>query len=280
MVLDKPGRELRWAIFGCGEIGKALARGLVANGLPQKRLILVQHNTLKRNALRNDGFDAVNALPTDCDYDILVIAVKPIDVISAISEPKLTIPKQACVITTASGVPMNSIASELPQNTPLFRIKPNLFIEFCHGNILLSKHDKTSQEALRKMKRLLLGLGNCYVLPEEQLEEFGWESLSLPSVIVPAMFKACIDAAPQDQQNNVSEMLLRGLLGSLDYLQRKQSEGRTLSEAVQVLCDKTSTTGGNNEAALSFLEKASLFETLADARNVYVDSTRKLAKRK
>src|SRR3954468_3248866 len=117
-------------VLGCGNMGGALVRGLVASGTAAAADIFV-YDTLPgaMESLKKElGVQSVvqaHDLPTHSD--VMVLAVKPqiFHHIAPGLKPKSG-PKEKIVVSVMAGVPSESIRAHFPEDWPVVRVMPNL----------------------------------------------------------------------------------------------------------------------------------------------------------
>jgi len=120
------------AIIGGGNIGSAIARGLVAAGKFRSSQIIitrrqVEHLSYMREQsyqVQSDNHDAVKRA------GLVIIAVQPQQLVDVLSEIKSDLrPKEQMIISIVSGVRIEELRRQLGVDIPVVRAMPNTAIE-------------------------------------------------------------------------------------------------------------------------------------------------------
>lgn len=269
-----------WTILGCGEMGTAIAEALRNSGTGRERLLLIQRNPDKRQALRAAGFRVAHELSVaDANItDILILAVKPRDIPGVISAARTHLAARTWVISVAAGVTYQRLRALLPEQQPLFRLRPSIFVRQRRGNLLLMQNPTGVTADFLRLRELLGAIGRVFVLPEAMMEQSTWESSSIPAIIIPAILQGFTQAAPAAHAGDVAAMMLAGLDSLSAYLKDQQAAGISPARALDELCEAVVTPGGINDAAMQYLEKNRFHSLLREAKNVYCAAEEQLKK--
>ena len=157
-----------FAILGAGNIGSAIARGLVRSKehLPDA-FILTRRHRPALDALETHGFqvqtdnrDAVRRA------DVVVLAVQPQQLNSLLDEiaPEVDASRHA-LISVVSGADTASILARLGKKVPIVRAMPNVAIAVRQSMTCLAG----SPEALDRAKDVFDRVGTTLVIDEEQM---------------------------------------------------------------------------------------------------------------
>jgi pyrroline-5-carboxylate reductase len=119
--------ELKTAIIGCGNLGRALATGMADGGVDPKNISVTRRNLLPLADLKkrkiNVHSDNAKAVK---DSRVIILAVKPYNVDIILSEIASQVDaKKHIIISVITGVTIAHIAKHLPKGTPIFRAMPN-----------------------------------------------------------------------------------------------------------------------------------------------------------
>ena len=157
------------AILGTGNIGRAIARGLVAAGrMAPSDVILTRRHTSALDALAEDGF-LVQADNRDAvrRADLVLLAVQPqqLDALLAEIAPELNA-DQHTLISVVSGATVESILSQVHTDVPVVRAMPNVAIAVGQSMTCLAGGSDTAQQAARG---IFDAMGTTLVIDEEQM---------------------------------------------------------------------------------------------------------------
>ena len=159
------------AILGGGNIGQALASGLVKSGKYKPSQIYI---TRRRHKLlvnfKNQGFNITNDnIEAVKSCKSIIMAVQPgqlVDLIQSIRENLK--PDKHIILSTVTGVTIANIIKYLDRKIPVVRIMPNTAVAICES-ITCIANDGQGGKALKHARSLLESLGKTLVIKEEQM---------------------------------------------------------------------------------------------------------------
>ncbi|MCK4852946.1 MAG: pyrroline-5-carboxylate reductase [Bacteroidales bacterium] len=157
------------AILGGGNIGKAIAKGLLASGkYPAENLAVTDLNLRYLDDLREDGIDVT----TDNNKavrgsDIVILCVQPTQVTDLISEIKDTIdPDKQIIAYVIAAYEINDIRELIGNAVKVVRVMPNTAIAIRESMTCLATHEG-SDGALEKIQEVFDQLGTTLVIQEK-----------------------------------------------------------------------------------------------------------------
>ncbi len=161
------------AIIGGGNLGKAIAEGILKSGKIKPADLTVtkrRHHLLKDLADQGVSVHKDNQKAVE-DSDMIIIALKPYKVAELLQEisPKID-PSKHVVVSVATGVPIKDIQAYLPEKTSILRAMPNTAIAVQESmtcmahNGVISEEDKTYAEEFFKQ------MGSAVYVQEELME--------------------------------------------------------------------------------------------------------------
>lgn len=268
------------AIIGGGKMGSAIARGFVRQGIATDKIVLAQRNAKKRKFLQKEGFEAYEQIIDYSGVDLIIIAVKPKDTFEVLRAIKYEAEKSTIVVSTVSGMTCETIRKVLGYEYPLFRIKPSIFVEIGQGVIPICPCSSQEKENLNVVNSLFNLLGTTYIMSETMMEMSAWDFSSLPAIIISKIIQERLDHVSPGNKQLVANMIISGLKSTISYFAEQQE--KPLTEVIDLLCKKVATPGGNNDAAISYLEEQRFWQLSSEAREVYEkrikDTNNKIAK--
>lgn len=114
------------AILGAGKMGEALLSGLLRAGRPPSSVVAVVRREERAAALRESyGVSVVSAAEAAKNAAVLVVAVKPQDMASALTEISSLMDPGQLVISVAAGITTAFIEQRLAAQVPVVRAMPN-----------------------------------------------------------------------------------------------------------------------------------------------------------
>ncbi|MGB3057705.1 MAG: pyrroline-5-carboxylate reductase [Candidatus Omnitrophota bacterium] len=255
---------MRIGIIGCGNMGGAIARGVVNKGIVEAGSVLLNDKEEnKAVSLAKETGSRVESLGSVVrSSDILIIAVKPQDSDVLLQEIAADIDKQT-VVSIMAGVRIDRIAGKLGKEAPIARAMPNMAalvnesITCISFNLLVERKEK--------VKAVFSGIGKVL-----EVEEGALDAVTALSGSGPAYLFYLADAMMSAGEKNglgreaVKELVTQTLYGAAILLGRSQSSPGELIE-------KVASKGGTTEAALSVFNEKNLKAIIERA----VDSARK-----
>lgn len=247
-------------IIGVGNMGSAIARGLVKSGaikasqltctdLDTKLLNRIQQFNQEINISQNNTEAISNA-------DVVILAVKPWKVESTLSalKYKLNFNKQV-LVSIAAGVTFNELSKYVSkehideeENSPvLFRVIPNTAIEVMQSMTFIASHN-----ADKEQEDLIVGLfdklGNAMLIEEDQMTA-GTALASCGIAYALRYIRAAMEGGIElgfypDQSK---EIVVETIQGALDLLRENKSNPETE-------IDKVTTPGGITIRGLNEME--------------------------
>ena len=243
---------LKIAVIGAGNMGGAIARGLVSGSFSFTPDIHVSD-------ISEENLDALKAfspaiatstsnVETIKDAAIIILAVKPwlVEKIADEIRSKINYKKQF-VVSVAAGVDINTLAFQLDEDATIFRVIPNTAIDVKQSVSIVSSHqaDALQQELITE---IFGGLGKVFVVPESQLNAY----MSLSSCGIAYAFRY-IRAAMEGgvemgiPAHTAKEVVMQTLRGAVKLLEANNAHP-------EAEIDKVTTPGGITIKGLNEME--------------------------
>jgi pyrroline-5-carboxylate reductase len=251
--------NLRIAFIGTGSMGSAVLDGLVAAGHPKALISATTRTEAKAKALRDRGISALagetapdaNALMAG-DADLIVLGVKPYQIVDVLTELKGEIGKNAVVISMAAGIKLATMAAVLDENPNIIRTMPNTPALVGKGVTGLASAATASQDAVDAAKALFEAVGAVLVIPEEQIDALSAVSGSGPAWVYYIIEQWEKVAVSQGFSEEDAKLLVRQTLaGSVELLESTGEEPTDLRK-------KVTSPGGTTERIIATMEQADL----------------------
>jgi pyrroline-5-carboxylate reductase len=157
------------AILGGGNIGKAIAKGLLASGkFPAKNLVVTDLNLAYLEDLKSDGIavttDNIKAVRSS---EIVILCVQPTQVNDLIAEIKDAIdPDKQIVAFVIAAYEVNDIRELIGKEVNVVRVMPNTAIAIRESMTCLSTHEG-GESAMEKIRAIFDHLGTTMVIREK-----------------------------------------------------------------------------------------------------------------
>lgn len=165
-MAEQSGKRI--AILGTGNIGSAIARGLVAGGVaPAAEITLTRRILGSLGPLREEGF----RLTTDNaaavrGSDLLFIAVTPQQLDGLLAEIRAVVDaRKHTVVSIVSGATIAGIRAQLGSDVPVIRAMPNTAIAIRQSMTCLST-DRDERGTLAVVRKMFDALGKTLVIEE------------------------------------------------------------------------------------------------------------------
>lgn len=242
----KQSTNVTVSILGAGNMGKAIAAGMVSSGFCSPADII----------LTNKHTDSFGTLPHSCrttienyqavtDAHVIICAVKPQGMKVLLDEIQGHVKPHQLVVSIAAGLPLSFFAPFFDANQPIVRVMPNLCAQVNESMSAWVANTSVSDEQKRIVNQILSSFGEALELEtEDHMNAVTAVSGSGPAYIfyLTNIFQqaACnAGLKPEDTQ----KLILQTLRGSVRLMESSDKSPVQLREAV-------TSKGGTTEAAL------------------------------
>jgi pyrroline-5-carboxylate reductase len=178
---------IKIAILGCGNMGRALIGGISNSFGSECSLTAFDLNPLALSGLPEsvvirrfeDWFQSEDVLP-----DVIIIAVKPADVASAIKQLGTTpLVKKPLWISIAAGVTLSKLNEYLPGECRICRVMPNTPALIGEGMSGFSLNGRCNQTDADKVSSIFNSIGKTAQIPEKLMDAVTGLSGSGPAYV-------------------------------------------------------------------------------------------------
>lgn len=155
------------SIIGGGNLGTALALGLITTGGYKPEMVLVTRRhpermkKLKEKGI-STGFDNLYAVKNS---KIIILAVQPTQMKGLLTEIKDSIPSSAIIVSVVSAYSIDDIETITGKDHPIIRAMPNVAIALGESITCLASNG-TSEENLNKIRAIFNNLGQTLIIDE------------------------------------------------------------------------------------------------------------------
>jgi pyrroline-5-carboxylate reductase len=246
-------------LVGAGNMARALVGGLVAAGLAPEQIHAHDMRTDAVEALtRSHGIRPL--LPATPALDIVVLAVKPVDVQQAIVDAATWIGPRTLVISIAAGIPTAALARWLPAGTALIRAMPNTPALIGAGitGLFATLHASAAQ---KRLATDVLGAAGevVWVDDERDLDAVTAVSGSGPAYVFYLIEALELAAIAEGLSAKVSRRLALATFAGAARLALESPD------APATLREQVTSKGGTTQAALESLDSDQVAKALATA---------------
>lgn len=255
-------------IVGGGNMGAALARGLVSkNFLLPSELVIVEKSSDRRAILSKEFPESViSERILNCDS--VIVAVKPNDVAEICSTLKNFGVKQ--LLSIAAGVTIASIESACGNSISVVRAMPNTPALIGQGASAMAASVNCSSDQISWAKKILQSVGKVVEVEENLLDAVTGLSGSGPAYIF-LLAEALIDAGMQQGLSaDVANDLVRQLLVGSSALLAQSADGPAK------LRQNVTSPNGTTAAGIATLENKHFAEIISAAVHAATARSREL----
>jgi pyrroline-5-carboxylate reductase len=257
----------RLALLGGGGMGQALVGGLLDAGWDADELTVAEVDAERRRVLE-ERFPAVRVAPSPAwavaDADVVVVAVKPGDVVHALEQALPSLAADALVLSIAAGVRIAVLEQAAP-GRPVVRAMPNTAALVGLAATAIAPGGEAGDVHLALAERVLGSVGIVVRVAEAHLDAVTGLSGSGPAylfVVAEALIEAGVLAGLP--RATADTLVRQTLLGSATLLSGGETP-ETLRAAV-------TSPGGTTAAALHVFEQRGL-------RGIFLDGVRAATER-
>jgi pyrroline-5-carboxylate reductase len=249
--------------IGCGNMGRSLIGGILANGYPKELLQGADPDRQQREIIRKQfgiRTESDNRLAA-AGAEIIVLAVKPQLMAATVKDlAPLLVRQRPLLVSVAAGIRLSAICGWLGEELPLIRAMPNTPALIRAGATALHANDQVSPEQRNTAESILRSVGTViWVDQESMLDTVTALSGSGPAyffMLMEFLEKAAVEMGLQPEQARL--LTLETALGAARMALETDQDTGTLRRQV-------TSPGGTTERALTVLERGHLEALLRDA---------------
>ena len=264
--------RLSIGFIGTGRIAQALISGLSHD--PQ--LVLSGYDK-SADSLRSvsllfgvNAEESIESLARDAQ--IIIIAVKPYQVVEVLAELKSALHGQHLVVSVAAGISTGFIESNCPEGARVIRVMPNTPAFVGEGMTALCKGSRATADDLLAAERIFNAIGKTAII-----DESGMDAATAVSGSGPAYMFRIIDSLAEGGEACGLDRETAQLLAAQTMLGAAKMvlSGRKSPEE---LVREVTTPGGTTEAGLQAMDKRDLRGTLIDTVKAAAARSKELMK--
>ncbi len=158
------------AIIGGGNLGTAIAEGLLKSKFSKASHITVTRRNISINPLKELGIDVINDNNAAVKKsDVVILAVKPFQAIELLKTIKKDLKPGKIFISVVTGVTLHDIELAIDAKVSLFRAMPNTAISIQESMTCLC-HQHAKDEDVKYVEELFNKLGKVVFIDEKLME--------------------------------------------------------------------------------------------------------------
>jgi pyrroline-5-carboxylate reductase len=254
----------RLAVVGAGRMAEAICGGMMKGALLEPAALHIYDTNRGRVELFQQRWPGANTHESSSSAvagaDVVLLAVKPQQMASALALVRSTISPSALVVSIAAGCPISMFTEALPKVPAIVRSMPNTPAMIGQGMTVWAATDGCS-ERQREQAKLLLGcFGDEMFVDDERYLDMATALVGSGPAYVYLLIEAWVDTGvhmgfPRD----VSERLvLQTVQGSTSLLEQSDKH-------VAALRNDITSPGGTTAAAIYSADQGGFRTTVADA---------------
>lgn len=191
---NRSRRNHKIAILGAGKIGEALLAGLIDSGHRPVDLAFTERSAERAAELTaRYGVAGVKVAEAAAQCDVLIVAVKPQDIGTLLTELAACIAPGTLVVSLAAGLPTALYERCLPEGIAVVRVMPNTPILVGEAMSAISAGKNATDQQLKTVEDILFRVGKVVRVPEAQQDAVTALSGSGPAYFF-YLVEAMIDA--------------------------------------------------------------------------------------
>jgi pyrroline-5-carboxylate reductase len=249
----------RIAFLGGGNMATAMISGLVKQGWPAHHIDVVELDTTARERLSALNVQTHADWPTTVKPDVVVLAVKPQQMQSALSSITAHL-HSSLIISIAAGLTLTNLSAWLNAHTRIVRCMPNTPALVGLGMTVATASDACSETDRELASKVLGASGELFWVDEERmLNPVTAISGSGPGYVFYLMEwleKAALELGFDKQQAH--QLITQTFRGAAELAAQSPDSFATLRE-------KVTSKGGTTAAGLAVLEQRSVGASIVDA---------------
>ncbi len=242
-------------IIGCGNMGEAILKTLISNGIASGRDIFISDvDSAKLDRIKKHyNCDATfnNSRVAELS-NVIIIAVKPQDMASVLSSIAGELSKKKLVISIAAGVTIKKISSIIGKDIPIVRVMPNMPALIGRGFSALTFSKRVDKSQARFARDIFGAIGDTVEVKEGQMDAITAISGSGPAYffyLVELLIKNGVKLGLKREM--AKDAAIKTALGSIELLSK-------IGEDPAVLRKRVTSKGGTTEAAFKVFKRHKL----------------------
>jgi pyrroline-5-carboxylate reductase len=255
-------------------MGEALLAGLLDAGWEPEGISVAEVDPDRRRQLE-ERFPQVRVVPSPAwavaDAGLVVVAVKPGDVVAALEQCATTLPEQTLVLSIAAGVTLDTLETAAPDR-PVVRAMPNTAALVRKGAAAIAPGKHATDADMDMAERVLGAVGVVVRVPESLLDAVTGLSGSGPAYVF-LVAEALVEAGvlvglPRE---TAAKLVHQTLVGAATLL----ADG---TEGPEALRAAVTSPGGTTAAGLQRLEAHGVRAALLEAVEAATERSRELGR--
>ena len=261
------------AVIGAGNMGGPVARTMLDAGVPGTQLLIANSTpaSSERAAAELGATAAGSREQAVSAADVVVLGVKPYQVLDLAAELREVIPVGTTVISLAAGTTLAQLEKAFAPGQPLLRAMPNTPISVGEGAVGLMRGSAVTGEQLALVHALFSRAGVAVDITEDQVHAFIGAAGSLSGFVFVLIEAMTEEAIRQGLTRDLADSLIQQTVRGAATMLMESGEHPALAKA------GVSSPGGTTVEGYAALERAGVRAGLASAMAAAADKSRQMA---
>lgn len=246
---------MKICFLGCGNIAQAIINGLLKSGISSSDIYCIERNEQRVESLKKQKLQIIELENlTSMDFDLIVLAVKPKDALSA-EQSIFKIAPKAAILTLVAGIGIEKYS----QPNAIIRAMPNTACAFGKGVTAIYAKDQNSV-AFKATNKLFTKVGHVLVLQSEDEMHRFTSIIGSGQAFLFQVLNIYLQELKKIASTNqdATKLMFQDFVSSLgDSFSQEQN--------FESLINKIKSPGGTTQAGLESLETNNLDKILKDA---------------
>ncbi|HEX8333551.1 MAG TPA: pyrroline-5-carboxylate reductase [Segetibacter sp.] len=160
------------AIIGGGNLGTAIAEGLISSGfINPQQIMITRRNVGNLKSLQDKDVLVSTDNKQAVDFaDVIIVAVKPFQIKEVLESLNGSFDvTRHILVSVVTGVSINEISSIVPDQLPVFRAMPNTAIAIQQSMTCICSQDATTEQA-QFVSNMFNQLGKSVIIDEKLMD--------------------------------------------------------------------------------------------------------------
>ncbi|MDA9936116.1 NAD(P)-binding domain-containing protein [Gammaproteobacteria bacterium] len=246
---------MKICFLGCGNIAQAIIDGLLKSGMQPSNIACIERNEQRVKSLKSQNLQIIELENlASIDFDLIVLAVKPKDALSA-AQSILKHAPTAIILSVVAGIGIEKYS----QPKSIIRVMPNTACAFGKGVTAIYALDQSSV-AFSSANSLFRKVGHVFTLHnEDEMHRFTsiiGSGQAFLFQVLNTYLKELEKISSTDQV--AAKLMFQDFVSSL-------GDSFSQNPSFESLINKIKSPGGTTQAGLESLEKNNLDKILQDA---------------
>ena len=260
---------MKIGFIGCGKMGGSILNRIINKTfLPSDILVYELNNDIK-NAIAEKGIKVVDSLKDLSSADIVLLAIKPQDFNSLLSN--LSHLKGKLIITIAAGVKISTIENAI-DGVRVARVMPNTAALIGEASSEICFNDKVAASDKKIAIDIMNAIGKVVEITEDLMDEvipIGGSFTAFQYYFYKGFLESSIKRGVD--KGVAKKLLVQSMIGSAKMI---ENSDREIDELISDVCSK----GGTTLAGLKAFEEDNLLSTIDKCAVYCAERSKELGK--